>query len=253
MGRSSLGHWLAGRLRRRLWGLAPIVGIALILSAVLALMGWMIFPWLPPELHTAAATLQQGDIQAAGAALRSLLQAEISPLALIGIQVMQVVFAPIPGQLMGLLGGYVFGFGKGLLYTMTGLMLGSALAMGLGRYVGGPLVRRFVPPALLQRFDYLLLESGPLTFGLLFLLPAMPDDTLCFIAGLSRFPLPVLLLLCLLGRLPGMAVLSWAGSHLHDHPPWLYPALGGLIGVAFLAWLFQEELEAWVRQGTQKA
>lgn len=227
------------------------MGLALLLSAVLALLAGLLWPWLPPQAQTLMAVLKQGDIQTAGTTLRSLLAAEVSPALLVGIQVLQVLFAPIPGQLMGLLGGYLFGFGQGLLYTMTGLMIGSALAMGLGRYVGGPLVRRWVPPALLQRFDYLLLESGPLTFGLLFLLPAMPDDTLCFIAGLSRFPLPLLLLLCLFGRLPGMAVLSWAGSHLNHNPPWLYPALGGLMGLAFLAWLCQEEIEVWVRRKAQ--
>ena len=78
--------------------------------------------------------------------------------------------------------------------------------MGLGRLLGEKLVRRVVPASVRQRFDYLVEEGGLWNFFMLFLLPFFPDDAICFIAGLTRWRLLHLLAVCLVGRLPGVAV-----------------------------------------------
>ncbi len=50
-----------------------------------------------------------------------------SPVVFIGIQIFQVVFSPIPGELTGFLGGYIYGFWVATLYSTVGLSLGSSL------------------------------------------------------------------------------------------------------------------------------
>ena len=52
-----------------------------------------------------------------------------APLVFIGIQALQVVVAPIPGEITGFLGGFVFGQWVGLAYSMVGLSLGSFLPL----------------------------------------------------------------------------------------------------------------------------
>jgi len=52
-----------------------------------------------------------------------------APLVFIGIQALQVVVAPIPGEVTGFLGGFVFGQWIGLAYSMVGLSLGSFLPL----------------------------------------------------------------------------------------------------------------------------
>jgi uncharacterized membrane protein YdjX (TVP38/TMEM64 family) len=135
------------------------------------------------------------------------------PLALIGLQVVQVLIAPLPGQVLGLVGGYVYGPWLGTLINMAGTLLGSGLAMWLARRFGRPLVQRFVPPEWLDRLDGLAARRGAAVFFLIFLLPFLPDDAACFVAGLSPLPLRELLLLAAVGRLPGVFIPNWLGAH----------------------------------------
>ncbi len=128
------------------------------------------------------------------------------------IQVLQVIIAPIPGQAAAFAGGFIFGFWKGWGLTTLGLVIGSFIAMSLARLLGIKLVRKIVPESIIQRFDKVISEGGYMTFFMIFLLPALPDDAVCFLAGLTKLKLLPLSLVCLLGRAPGMAVLSLTGA-----------------------------------------
>ena len=54
---------------------------------------------------------------------------------------------------------------------------------------------------------------------LLYLLPATPDDAICFIAGLSRIRFRVFMVVVILGRLPGFIILSMLGDGIAHHGP----------------------------------
>ena len=141
------------------------------------------------------------------------------PLILIVLQALQVFLAPIPGQFLGAAGGYVFGPWLGTFYSMVGTVLGSAGAIILSRKFGRPLVERFVPEENLARADELVKKAGPWFFFLAFLLPFFPDDALCFIAGLSSIPIPLLLMVVTIGRLPGVAASAFLGAGISRVPP----------------------------------
>ena len=167
-----------------------------------------------------------------------------SPWFFVGAQVAQVVFAPIPGQAVALAGGFVFGFWKGWGLTTLGLALGSAIAMVLARAFGTAFVRRFVPRGVMERFDSLIERGGYATFFMIFLLPALPDDAVCFIAGLTKLRLLPLSLVCLLGRAPGMAVLSLVGAQLTAGvSPGVKLLFAALMIVSVPLWLFWEIIE----------
>ena len=51
-----------------------------------------------------------------------------APLVFIGLQILQVLLAPIPGEFTGFVGGYLFGIVPGLIYSTVGLSLGSLFA-----------------------------------------------------------------------------------------------------------------------------
>ena len=70
---------------------------------------------------------------------------------------------------MGLVNGYLYGVWLGTLYSMAGLVLGTALAMALGRWFGRPLVERLVRPESLSHWDRIARHQGPLFLFLLFL------------------------------------------------------------------------------------
>jgi uncharacterized membrane protein YdjX (TVP38/TMEM64 family) len=51
----------------------------------------------------------------------------------IALQALQVIIAPIPGDVTGILGGYLFGEWLGFIYSTLGLTVGSVAAFGVGR------------------------------------------------------------------------------------------------------------------------
>ena len=168
------------------------------------------------------------------------------PLLSILLNTLQVLLAPIPGQTLGLVNGYLYGVLLGTLYSLVGVMLGSLIAMTLGRWFGRPLVGRLVGPDTLERWDRVARRQGPAFFFLIFLFPFFPDDVICFMIGLSPLAIPYMLLLAALGRLPGLVVASWVGAYATSLPWWgwvLIGAGGVVLAVAF--WRYQEQLEQW--------
>lgn len=151
------------------------------------------------------------------------------------------------GQFVGMANGYLYGLWLGTFYSMAGLVLGTTLAMALGRWFGRPLVERLVDAEKLARWDRIANRQGPPFFFLVFLFPFLPDDVVCFLIGLSPLPIPRMVVLATLGRLPGVFVSCWVGAHAAELPWWAWLPLGG--GAAALAWLFwryQARLEALV-------
>jgi uncharacterized membrane protein YdjX (TVP38/TMEM64 family) len=168
----------------------------------------------------------------------------LGPLITVGLNVLQVLIAVVPGQFVGMANGYLYGVWTGTLYSMVGLCLGSGLAMGLARRFGRPLVERLVDPEQLARWDEMAADRGPVFFCLVFLLPFAPDDLVCYVIGLTPLPLPRMLILTTLARLPGVLVTSWLGARTTDLPWWAWIPLGaGAAGLAWAWWRFQEPLE----------
>ncbi len=133
------------------------------------------------------------------------------PLAIILLQMAQVVLAPIPGQVVGLASGYLFGPWLGALYSMAGLFLGTFAAVCVVRRWGRPVVERLVGVPTLARIDRFSHSLGlPLLF-LIFLLPFLPDDVILLVAGLTDIPIPAILAVAMAGRLPGVLVSCWLG------------------------------------------
>jgi uncharacterized membrane protein YdjX (TVP38/TMEM64 family) len=175
------------------------------------------------------------------------------PLATIGLNIAQVLLAPIPGQFVGVMNGYLYGIAAGTLYSMIGLVIGTGTAMVLGRRFGRPLVERLVDPAQLTRWDEITAHQGPWFFFLVFLFPFLPDDLTSFLIGLSPLSIPRMLILTTLGRLPGVFVSCWVGARATALPWWAWIPLGG--GAATLAWLFwryHTELEDLVVRVVQR-
>lgn len=58
------------------------------------------------------------------------------PIMFILFQILQIVVAPIPGEVVQVAGGYIYGTALGSLYTTIGLILGSAIAFYFTRFIG---------------------------------------------------------------------------------------------------------------------
>jgi len=167
-----------------------------------------------------------------------------APLAFVLLHAAQVILAPIPGQALDMLGGYLFGTFLGTFYSLAGMFLGSAVAFLLARRFGRPLVERVVNSRTLARLDDYARRRGLAFFFLVFLFPFLPDDVACFLAGLTPLPFPSFALVVAIGRLPGTLVACWTGAQVTSLTPsqWaLFVTLLAPLALAF--WRYQDDLE----------
>jgi len=160
------------------------------------------------------------------------------------LEMAQVVLAPVPGGVIDLTRGYLFGPGWGTSYSMVGLMGGTVIALCLAPRFGRPLVERLVPPRTLDRLDHYARHRGALFFLLLFLMPFIPNDVTCFLAGLTPLPLAVLVLIATIGRLPGVLMANLMGANVAALMPLQLLLIGvPLLLVAIGLWRSQEHIE----------
>jgi|GEM_PF-194771 len=135
------------------------------------------------------------------------------PLAYVGLQVVQVVVFVIPGEVVQVAGGYVFGFGLGSLYTFVGIAIGSIANFYAGRILGRPFVESLFARERIEEIEGATGSGkGAAGFFLLFLIPGIPKDALCYVAGFSSLGLWAFLGVSMAGRLPGILGSSFMGS-----------------------------------------
>jgi uncharacterized membrane protein YdjX (TVP38/TMEM64 family) len=173
----------------------------------------------------------------------------LAPLVFILLQALQVVFAPIPGEATGFIGGYLFGVPLGLLYSTLGLTLGSTLAFLIARWLEEHYVARWLPKEIIEKFDFLMERQGALVSFILFIIPGFPKDYLCFVLGLSRMPFKLFLLICTVGRIPGTLLLTLQGAQVHKGNYYSTLALMGLclVVIGVLAY-YREAVYRWIRR-----
>jgi len=139
------------------------------------------------------------------------------PLVCIGIQFLQVVVFVIPGEITQVAAGYVFGAWFGFLYSVIGIMLGSAFDYAFARQVGRPVMEKLVGAERLARIDAALeTHKGRSALFLLFLLPGMPKDAMSYGAGLTRWGIGEFVLVSGLARTPALFFSTLIGSQLYD-------------------------------------
>lgn len=138
----------------------------------------------------------------------------MAPVVFVLIQVGQVLVAPIPGQAIAVAGGYLFGPWLGAVYSLIGMAIGSTIAFFVSRRYGRPYVNRLVGARHVARFDAFIDRTGLTGVFLVFLVPGLPDDVICFVAGISRIRIRVLVLTAVLGRAPAVIFASFIGAEL---------------------------------------
>jgi uncharacterized membrane protein YdjX (TVP38/TMEM64 family) len=128
------------------------------------------------------------------------------------VQALQVVFAPVPGEVTGFVGGYLFGGTTGAVCSTIGLILGSSLAFGIARRLGIRFVEKIVKKEYIDKFNFFITHKGLYISFILFLIPGFPKDSLCYLLGLTHMRFLDFFLMNLIGRLPGTLMLTFQGS-----------------------------------------
>ncbi|MCS6842779.1 MAG: VTT domain-containing protein [Caldilineales bacterium] len=209
---------------------------ALLAAAALAL-AWVVFKYRQPllALATDQATLQAW-VERLG---------PWGPLGLVAISALQVVFAFVPGPVIQVVGGYLFGWFGGAVFGVIGMVLGGAIAMTLSRLFGRPLVQRMIGAERLARWERVArLNSLPIWFVLML---GPFGDVPYYIAGLTSLPVWKIVAVAAFVRGPSVIVAAAIGAGvIPRNSPVIVVLLALAVAIMLLAVRYQRQIEAWV-------
>ena len=136
-------------------------------------------------------------------------------LTLIGIQMLQVVIALLPGEVVEIAAGYAFGAWEGMLLCLVGTVLGSTIIYLVTKRFGPPLVEAFISREKLQSLKFLQnsRQLNALVF-ILFFIPGTPKDLLTYCIGLTPMKLRTFLIISTIARIPSVLTSTWGGDAL---------------------------------------
>jgi len=161
----------------------------------------------------------------------------------------QVVVAPIPAEITGFLGGYIYGPFLGAFLSTVGLILGSAAVFCLSRKLGAPFVAWVAGREALKKFRYLSKRKFKIMVFLFFLLPGMPKDIACYVLGLGSYTIGEFLLLTATGRVFSTVLFTSFGVLVKDGNYLASAIVGGVVALlAILGFIYRNEIEALLRR-----
>lgn len=144
-------------------------------------------------------------------------QGQWGVLVFLGVQILQIVIPPIPGEVVQLAAGYIFGPWLGSFYLLLGAFIGSLISFYTSRYLGYPIVQAFVSTSKLERLRKLIEHpKTDLVVFLAFLIPGFPKDLLTYVAGLTPLSAMRFVMLALVGRFPALFVSVIVGNNLRE-------------------------------------
>lgn len=137
----------------------------------------------------------------------------VSRLAMLGINIVQVLLAFLPGEPVELASGYAFGFWEGTALCLVASGLATSMIYWATRRWGWKLVGLFFDRLLFDRFSWLKSAKRlELIMLIVFLIPGTPKDFLTYFAGLTNMRFLPVVLIATFGRIPSIVTSTIAAS-----------------------------------------
>lgn len=192
---------LEEKQKRALWkGIAEIAVFVLVSALIFIFAGQPIIRWVKDPVNFRAWVSERGALGA---------------LAFLGMTVLQVVVAVIPGEPLEIAAGYAFGVWEGTFLCMLGTAIGSCLVFWFVRTLGVRVVEIFFPREKLNGLKLLRDEKRLelLTFLLMFI-PGTPKDLLTYAVGLTKMRFGVWMAISTVARFPSIITSTIGGDAL---------------------------------------
>ena len=131
----------------------------------------------------------------------------------VGMVILQVLVAFIPGEAVELAAGYAFGVLEGTILSMFGIGIGSWMIFLLVRRFGVKMVEVFFTRNRIAEVRFLKNPRKAKVLGfLLMLIPGTPKDFLSYFAGLTKLDLYQWLLIVSVARVPSVVASTITGA-----------------------------------------
>lgn len=189
------------KLRRKVLRHRVLIGLVAA-AAVTALLCWEYLPGLLAWL---------ADARAVRAFVAD--HAFASRLTMLGINIVQVLLAFLPGEPVELASGYAFGLWEGTALCLVASGLATSAIYWATRRWGWKLVGLFFDRSLFDRFSWLKSAKRlELIMLIVFLIPGTPKDFLTYFAGLTNMRFLPVVLIATFGRIPSIVTSTIAAS-----------------------------------------
>ncbi|HSM69970.1 MAG TPA: VTT domain-containing protein [Anaerolineales bacterium] len=151
--------------------------------------------------------------------------------------ILQTFLAFIPGQVLMVASGYIYGFTGGILITWVSLVLGGQMAFWLARYYGRPFAEKWISPSTLDRWDKSAAGQGVLFYIVTLVMPFFPNDAMCYVAGLGHMSNRRFLLANACGRGIASLLTVIVGAFADQIPSLIWIGIVGFIVLGIIGWV----------------
>jgi len=128
------------------------------------------------------------------------------------LMILQMIIAPIPGQLITFTNGLLFGAFWGTVLSWGSAMVGAALCFGIASAFGRPVVEKLVGAKSLDYVDSFFERYGIRAILVARLIPFVPFDPISYGAGLTKMGFWRFFIATGIGQLPATILYSWLGA-----------------------------------------
>lgn len=165
-------------------------------------------------------------------------------LILLGMQFLQVVVAFIPGEVVQVAAGMMYGPWGGAAVVLAGCIISSAFIFFIVHKLGAPFVRAMIPEKWMGKLeDFEETDKLDVMVFVLFLIPGLPKDVFTYLVPLTDMSMRNFLVLSTVGRIPGILMSTLAADGLMEGDI-MRSVLLFLVaaGIAALAIVFHEKI-----------
>lgn len=157
----------------------------------------------------------------------------------IAIMTLQVIFVFLPGEIVEIMAGYLYGPIYGLSLCLIGCAIGSILIFTFVKKRGQSFVERFISLEKIKQVHFLHNpKKRNIICFLVFFIPGTPKDILTYLIPLTDMKLSTFLIITTLARIPSI-ISSTIGGHALGIEDYMFSILLFLItGIISLIGLF---------------
>ncbi|MCS7150687.1 MAG: TVP38/TMEM64 family protein [Caldimicrobium sp.] len=167
------------------------------------------------------------------------------------LQALQVVIAPLPGEVTGFMAGFLFGTIPGFLLSTTGILLGSMLAFLLVRTFRKHFLKRYEFHPYYVKIKRVFRKYGLTGVFILYLIPGFPKDILNYLVGFMPISFKSFIVVSTIGRAPGTLALAIQGDVVYGGHPLRIILVTSAFAVAFLSFLLlKKRLENYLNSNS---
>ena len=157
------------------------------------------------------------------------------------LMVFQSIIAPLPAFVITFANGTLFGWFFGAILSWSSAMLGAVLCFYIAKFLGRPVVEKFVTKKALDWWDQFFSKYGKHSVFIARLLPIVSFDLVSYAAGTTSISFWQFFWATGLGQLPATILYSYLGQNATDTVEILFFLFTIIIALTVIGMLLRPE------------